>query len=133
MSLKLIKRKKSKQINWERRSIPLDVSHTKQVPCFVTVKMRLERSHRLHTRTTTNRPQTAWSAFDRHVQGSCYLIQSHCGSIVPIHAVARCMANPNVGQRFYGNGVTVVNVVKNDVGTRPYICKQISTRTEPNL
>ena len=81
----------------------------------------------------TNRPQTAWSAFDRHVQGSCYLIQSHRGSIVPIHAVARCMADPNVGQRFYGNGFNVVNVVQIDVGTLPYICKPISTRTEPNL
>ena len=60
-------------------------------------------------------------------------IQSHHGSIVPIHAVARCMADPNVGQRFYGNGVTVVNVVQIDVGTLPYICKPISTRTEPNL
>ena len=87
----------------------------------------------LRTRTATNRPQTAWSAFDRHVQGSCYLIQSHRGSIVPIHAVARCMADPNVGQRFYGNGVTVVNVVQIDVGTLPYICKLISTRIEPNL
>ena len=27
------------------------------------------------------------------------------------------MADPNVGQRFYGNGVTVVNVVQIDVGT----------------
>ena len=26
------------------------------------------------------------------------------------------MADPNVGQRFYGNGVTVVNVVQIDVG-----------------
>ena len=43
------------------------------------------------------------------------------------------MADPNVGQRFYGNGVTVVNVVQIDVGTLPYICKPISTRTEPNL
>ena len=29
------------------------------------------------------------------------------------------MADPNVGQRFYGNGVTVVNVVQIDVGTLP--------------
>ena len=43
------------------------------------------------------------------------------------------MADPNVGQRFYGNDVTVVNVVQIDVGTLPYICKPISTRTEPNL
>ena len=43
------------------------------------------------------------------------------------------MANPNVGQRFYGNVVIVVNVVQIDVGTLPYVCKPISTRTEPNL
>ena len=43
------------------------------------------------------------------------------------------MADPNVGQRFYGNGVTVVNVVQIDFGTLPYICNPISTRTEPNL
>ena len=45
------------------------------------------------------------------------------------------MADPNVGQRFYGNGVTVVNVVQIDVGTLPYIyiCKPISTHTEPSL
>ena len=36
------------------------------------------------------------------------------------------MADPNVGQRFYGNGVTIVNV-QNDVGTLPYICSPIST------
>ncbi len=34
---------------------------------------------------------------------------------------------------FYGKGVTVVNVVQIDVGTLLYICKPISTRTEPNL
>ena len=43
------------------------------------------------------------------------------------------MADPNVGQRFYGNGVTIVNVVKIDVGTLQYIWKPISTRAEPNL
>ena len=43
------------------------------------------------------------------------------------------MADPNVGQRFYGNGVTVVNVVQIDVGTLPYICKPISTGTKRNL
>ena len=43
------------------------------------------------------------------------------------------MADPNVGQRFYGDGFTVVNVVQIDVGTLPYICKPISTRTEPSL
>ena len=43
------------------------------------------------------------------------------------------MADPNVGQRFYGNGVTIVNVVQIDVDTLPYICKPISTRTEPSL
>ena len=43
------------------------------------------------------------------------------------------MADPNVGQRFYGNGVIVVNVVKIDVGTLPYICKPIYTGTKPNL
>ena len=43
------------------------------------------------------------------------------------------MADPNVGRRFYGNGVTVVNVVQIDVGTLPYICKPISTGTELNL
>ena len=43
------------------------------------------------------------------------------------------MADANVGQRFYRNGVTIVNVVQIDVGTLPYICKPISTRTEPDL
>ena len=43
------------------------------------------------------------------------------------------MADPNVGQRFYGNGVTVVNVVQIAIGTLSCICKPISTRTEPNL
>ena len=43
------------------------------------------------------------------------------------------MADPNVGQRFYGNGVTALNVVQIDVGTLPYICKPISTCTDPNL
>ena len=43
------------------------------------------------------------------------------------------MADPNVGQRFYGNGVTVVNVVQIDVGTLSDICKSISTVTKPNL
>ena len=89
----------------------------------------VRKEQHLPIRTATNRPQTAWSAFDRHVQGSCYLIQSHRGSIVPIHVVARCMADPNVGQRFYRSGVTIVNVVQIDVGTLPYICKPISTRT----
>ena len=31
------------------------------------------------------------------------------------------MDDPNVGHRFYGNGVTVVNVVQIDVGTLLYI------------
>ena len=43
------------------------------------------------------------------------------------------MADPNAGQRFYGNGVTIVNVVQIDVGTLPDICKPISTGTKPNL
>ena len=43
------------------------------------------------------------------------------------------MADPNVGQRFYGNGVTIVDVVQFDVGTLLYICKTISTGTKPNL
>ena len=37
-------KKNSKQINWERGTIPLDGSHMKQVPWFVTAKMQLERS-----------------------------------------------------------------------------------------
>ena len=63
----------------------------------------------------------------------CYLLQSHRGFIVPIQAMAHCVADPNVGQRFYGNSVTVVNVVQIDVGTLSYICKPISTCTKLNL
>ena len=62
-----------------------------------------------------------------------YLLQSHVGIIIRIQAQPVWKADPNGGEGVYWNGRTAVYVVQIDVGTLPYICKPISTRTEPSL
>ena len=43
------------------------------------------------------------------------------------------MVDHNDGQRFYGNGFTVVNVVQIDVGTLPYKCNLLFHGTHKDV
>ena len=63
---------------------------------------------------------------------NCYLLQSHVGIIIHIQAPVR-KADPNGGEGVYQNGRTAVDVVQNDGGIRPEVCKPIFVGTDPDL
>ena len=62
-----------------------------------------------------------------------YLFQSHVGIIVRIQAQPVRKADPNGGEGVYRNGRTAVDVVQNDGGIRPEVCKPIFVGTDPDL
>ena len=64
---------------------------------------------------------------------NCYLLQSHIGIIIRILAQPVRKADPNGGEVVYRNGRTAVDVVQNDGGIRPEICKPIFVGTDPDL
>ena len=64
---------------------------------------------------------------------NCYLLQSHVGIIIRIQAQPFQKANPNGGEGVYGNGRTAVDVVQNDGGIWPEVCKPIFVGTDPDL
>jgi hypothetical protein len=64
---------------------------------------------------------------------NCYLLQSHVGIIICILAQLVWKANPNGGEGVYRNGRTAVDVVQNDGGIRPEVCKPIFVGTDPDL
>ena len=64
---------------------------------------------------------------------NCYLLQSHVGIIIRIQAQPIWKADPNGGEGVYGNGRTAVDVVQNDGGIRPEVCKTIFVGTNPDL
>ena len=63
---------------------------------------------------------------------NCYLLQSPVGIIIRIQAQPVQKADPN-GEGVYRNGRTVVDVVQNDGGIRPEVCKAIFVGTNPDL
>ena len=64
---------------------------------------------------------------------NCYLLQSHVGIIIRIQAQPVRKADPNGGEGVYGNGRTAVDVVQNDGGIRPEVCKPIFIGTDLDL
>ena len=64
---------------------------------------------------------------------NCYLLQSHVGIIICIQAQPVRKADRNAGEGVYGNGRTAVDVVQNDGGIRPEVCKPIFVGTDPDL
>ena len=64
---------------------------------------------------------------------NCYLLQSHVGIIIRIQAQPVREVDPYGGEGVYGNGHTVVDVVQNDGGIRPEVCKPIFVGTDPDL
>ena len=64
---------------------------------------------------------------------NCYLLQSHVGIIIHIQAQPVRKANPNGGEGVYPNSRTVVDVLQNDGGIRPEVCKKIFVGTDPDL
>ena len=64
---------------------------------------------------------------------NCYLLQSHVGIIIRIQAQPVRKADPNGGEGVYRNGRTVVDVVQNDGGIRPEVCKPIFVGTDLDL
>ena len=62
-----------------------------------------------------------------------YLLQSHVGIIIRILAQLVRKADPNGGEGVYRNGRTAVDVVQNDGGIRPEVCKSIFVVTDPDL
>ena len=64
---------------------------------------------------------------------NCYLHQSHVGIIIRIQAQLVRKADPNGGEGVYRNGRTAVDVVQNDGGIRPEVCKPIFVGTDPDL
>ena len=63
----------------------------------------------------------------------CYLCQSHVGIIIRIQAQTVRKADPNGREGVYRNVRTVVDVVLNDGGIRPEVCKPIFVGTNPDL
>ena len=61
---------------------------------------------------------------------NCYLLQSHVGMIIRIIAHPVRKADPNGGEGVYQNGRTAVDVVQNDGGIRPEVCKPIFVGTD---
>ena len=64
---------------------------------------------------------------------NCYLLQSHVGIIIRIQAQPVRKADPNGGEGVYRNGRTAVDVVQNDGGIRPEVCKPIFVGIDPDL
>ena len=64
---------------------------------------------------------------------NCYLLQSHVGIIIRIQAQPVRKADPNGGERVYQNGRTALNVVQNDGGNWPEVCKPIFFGTDLDL
>ena len=64
---------------------------------------------------------------------NCYLLQSHVGIIIRIQAQPVRKADPNGGEGVYRNGRTALDVVQNDGGIRPEVCKPIFVGTDPDL
>ena len=64
---------------------------------------------------------------------NCHLLQSHVGIIIRILAQPVRKADPNGGEGVYQNGRTAVDVVQNDGGIRPEVCKPIFVGTDPDL
>ena len=64
---------------------------------------------------------------------NCYLLQSHVGIIIRIQAQPVRKADHNGGEGVYRNGRTAVDVVQNDGGIRPEVCKPIFIGTDPDL
>ena len=64
---------------------------------------------------------------------NCYLLQSHVGIIIRILAQPVRKADPNGGEGVYRNGRAAVDVVRNNGGIRPEVCKQIFVGTDPYL
>ena len=64
---------------------------------------------------------------------NCYLLQSHVGIIICIQAQPVQKADPNGGEGVYQNGRTAMDVVQNDGGIRPEVCKPIFVGTDPDL
>ena len=64
---------------------------------------------------------------------NCYLLQSHVGIIIRIQAQPVRKADPHDGEGVYRNGRTVVDVVQNDGGIQPEVCKPIFFGTDPDL
>ena len=64
---------------------------------------------------------------------NCYLLQSHVGIIIRIQAQPVRKADPNGGEGVYRNGRTAMDVVQNDGGIRPEVCKTIFVGTDPDL
>ena len=64
---------------------------------------------------------------------NCYLHQSHVGIIIRIQAQSVRKADLNGGEGVYRNGRTAVDVVENNGGIRPEVCKPIFIGTDPDL
>ena len=64
---------------------------------------------------------------------NCYLLQSHVGIIIRIQGQPVRKAEPNGGEGVYKNGRTAVDVVQNDGGIRPEVCKTIFVGPDPDL
>ena len=64
---------------------------------------------------------------------NCYLLQSHVGIIIRIQAQPVRKADPNGGEGVYQNVRTAVDVVQNDGGIWPEVCKPIVVGTDPDL
>ena len=64
---------------------------------------------------------------------NCYLLQSHVGIIIRIQAQPVQKADPNGGEGVFRNGGTAMDVVQNDGGIRPEVCKPIFIGTDPDL
>ena len=62
-----------------------------------------------------------------------YVLQSHVGIIIRIQAQPVRKADPNGGEGVYRNGCTIVDVVQNDGGIWPEVCKPIFVGIDPNL
>ena len=64
---------------------------------------------------------------------NCYLLQSHVGIIIRIQAQPVRKADPNGGEGVHQNGRTAVDVVQNDGGIRPEVCRPIFVGTTSDL
>ena len=64
---------------------------------------------------------------------NCYLLQSHVGVIIRIQAQPVRKADPNGAEGVYRNGRTAVDVVQNDGGIQPEVCKPIFVGTNLDL
>ena len=72
------------------------------------------------------------TSFCRRIR-NCYLLHSHVGIIIHIQAQPVRKADPNGGEGVYRNSRTAVDVVQNDGGIWPEVCKPIFVGTDPTL